>query len=116
MMKFWAYFAKTGTPGDSSNLVLWEPYLSKSDASYYLVLDNKKNLAMAIDDISFKSLTKELIIDTRLTKREKCVVLLQMFSFVGDDLYDENIINYPEKCERSDSEKFLKDNASFIEY
>ena len=116
MMKFWAYFAKTGTPGDSSNLVLWEPYLSKSDASYYLVLDNKKNLAMAIDDISFKSLTKELIIDTRLTKREKCVVLLQMFTFVGDDLYDENIINYPEKCERSDSEKFLKDNASFIEY
>tara|TARA_Y100000748_G_scaffold111176_1_gene93056 strand:+ start:5740 stop:7527 length:1788 start_codon:yes stop_codon:yes gene_type:complete len=116
MMKFWAYFAKTGAPGDSSNLVLWEPYLSKSDASYYLVLDNKKNLAMAIDDISFKSLTKELIIDTRLTKREKCVVLLQMFTFVGDDLYDENIINYPEKCERSDSEKFLKDNASFIEY
>ena len=116
MMKFWAYFAKNGAPGDSSNLVLWEPYLSKSDASYYLVLDNKKNLAMAIDDISFKSLTKELIIDTRLTKREKCVVLLQMFTFVGDDLYDENIINYPEKCERSDSEKFLKDNASFIEY
>ncbi len=116
MMKFWTTFAKTGAPGDSSNLVLWEPYLSKSDASYYLILDNKKNLSMADDNISFKSLTKELSADNRLTKREKCVVLLQMFTFVGDDLYDDNITEYPEKCNRSNSEKFLKDNASFIEY
>ena len=116
MMKFWTTFAKTGAPGDSSNSVLWEPYLSKGDASYYLILDNKKNLSMADDNISFKSLTKQLSADNRLTKREKCVVLLQMFTFVGDDLYDDNITEYPEKCNRSNSEKFLKDNASFIEY
>jgi hypothetical protein len=39
-----------------------------------------------------------------------------MFTFVGNDLYDENIKNYPGKCDRSNAEKFLKDNASFIDY
>jgi hypothetical protein len=39
-----------------------------------------------------------------------------MFTFVGNDLYDENIKNYPGKCDRSNAEKFLIDNASFIDY
>ncbi len=115
LMKFWTNFAKTGAPGMSSNLVSWEPYLSTKQGSY-LVLDKKKNLAMKEDNVSFKSLTNKLIDDNRLSKIEKCVVLLQMFTFVGDDLYDENIVNYPEKCVRGDSEQFLKDNASYIEY
>jgi len=42
--------------------------------------------------------------------------LLQMFTFVGDDLYDENIQYYPGKCNRSEAEQFLIENASFIEY
>ena len=71
---------------------------------------------MKEDNVSFKSLTNKLTDDNRLSKIEKCVVLLQMFTFVGDDLYDENIVNYPEKCVRGDSEQFLKDNASYIEY
>ena len=33
-----------------------------------------------------------------------------------DDLYDKHIKSYPGNCIRSESEKFLKDNASFIEY
>ena len=37
---------------------------------------------------------------------EKCVILLQMFTFVGDDIYDENIENYPGKCSRNESENF----------
>ena len=115
LMKFWTNFAKTGAPGMSSNLVSWEPYLSTKKGSY-LVLDKKKNLAMKEDNVSFKSLTNKLTDDNRLSKIEKCVVLLQMFTFVGDDLYDENIVNYPEKCVRGDSEQFLKDNASYIEY
>ena len=31
-----------------------------------------------------------------------------MFTYVGDDLYDENIKNYPEKLSREESENFLK--------
>ena len=68
------------------------------------------------DSISFKSLTKKLVNDDRLNDLEKCVVLLQMFTYVGDDLYDEYIKNYPKKCNRTESEEFLINNASYIEY
>ena len=44
------------------------------------------------------------------------VALLQMLTYVGDDLYDEYINEYPGKCDRAKSEQFLKDNASFIDY
>ena len=65
---------------------------------------------------TFKSLAEELYQDKRVSALEKCVILLQMFTFVGNDLYDENIKYYPGKCNRSDSENFLIENASFIEY
>ena len=39
-----------------------------------------------------------------------------MFTYVGDDLYDEYINFYGNDCDRNNSEQFLKDNASFIEY
>ena len=65
---------------------------------------------------TFQSLIDELIIDNRVNELEKCVILLQMFTYVGEDIYEENIKNYPNKCNRSDSEKFLLNNASFIEY
>ena len=117
MMSFWANFAKTGVPGKSTNDVVWQPIISKGnlDASY-MVLDNRKNLRMQSNTNTFKSLAKELYNDNRVNEIEKCVILLQMFTFVGDDLYDENIQHYPGKCDRSSSEQFLIDNASFIEY
>jgi len=39
-----------------------------------------------------------------------------MFTFVGDDIYDENIKDYPGKCNRKEAEDFIIKNASFIEY
>ena len=71
---------------------------------------------MMNDNISFLSLTDKLIKDQRVNELEKCVILLQMFTYVGDDLYEDNIKNYPKECNRDDSEKFLINNASFIEY
>ena len=65
---------------------------------------------------SFKSLAKELFEDSRVNELEKCVILLKMFTFVGNYLYDENIKHYPGNCDRSKSENFLIENASFIEY
>jgi len=116
MMQFWTNFAKNGTPGTSSNSVLWRPYTSKNGHSNFLVIDRKKYLKMQSEKLSFKYLTDQLSKDERVNDLEKCVILLQMFTFVGDDLYDENIENYESKCERTQSEKFLIDNASFIEY
>ncbi len=117
MMKFWTNFAKNGKPGKSTNSIEWLPYKSLKNAnSSFMVLDNRKNLKMKSDNISFGSLAKDLYKETAVTDLEKCVVLLQMYTFVGDDFYNNYINNYPGDCDRDDSEKFLKDNASFIDY
>lgn len=116
MMKFWTNFAKNGSPGESSNAVIWEKYQNINDIANYLVIDKKKKLMMVKNRTTFQSLIDELIEDNRVNEQEKCVILLQMFTYVGVDIYEENIKNYPNKCIRSDSEKFLINNASFIEY
>jgi para-nitrobenzyl esterase len=117
MMNFWTNFAKNGKPGISSNKQEWSKYdgLNETDSSF-MVLDNKRNLKMDKDNNSFKSLVKNLYNEEDITDLEKCVVLLQMLTFVGDDLYDDYISFYPGQCNRKDSEEFLKVNASFIDY
>jgi len=117
MMNFWTNFAKTSEPGVSSNNKEWLKYdgLNKINSNF-MVLDNRKNLKMNSDQNSFKSLVNDLFYESSLTELEKCVVLLQMLTFVGDDLYDDYITFYPGKCNRKDSENFLIENASFIDY
>ena len=114
MMKFWTSFAKSGFPGNSTNMVNWQGYDPSNPK--FLILDKRKNLRMSQDVVSFKMLSEDLYNDERVSALEKCVILLQMFTFVGDDLYDDYIDNYPGTCDRKKAEKFLKDNASFIEY
>ncbi len=116
MMKLWTNFAKTGEPGRTSNSINWEPFNHSKNKLDFIVLDNKKNLVMSNEYKSFKILTEEINLDKRLDDLEKCVILLQMFTYVGDDLYQENIRNYPKKCNRSKSEEFIRQNASYIEY
>ena len=117
MMRFWANFAKNGKPGASTNGINWSSIVKNSEfGSSFIVLDNKENLIMKSENHTFESLSQELYKDSRVSDLEKCVILLQMFTFVGDDLYDENIDNYPGECNRSESENFLIENASFIEY
>ena len=117
MMRFWTNFAKNGEPGESTNSIKWDPIVKDKElTSSYIILDRKENLKMNNNKKTFKSLAEELYIDKRVNDLEKCVILLQMFTFVGNDLYDENIRNYPGECDRSMSENFLIENASFIEY
>ena len=117
MMRFWTNFAKNGEPGESTNSIKWDPIVKdKKLTSSYIILDRKENLKMNNNKKTFKSLAEELYIDKRVNDLEKCVILLQMFTFVGNDLYDENIRHYPGECDRSLSENFLIENASFIEY
>jgi para-nitrobenzyl esterase len=117
MMKFWTNFAKNGKPGISTSGVEWTKYNGKKSLpSNYMILDNRKNLKMHKDEFSFFSLSKDLHKEDALTDLEKCVVLLQMLTYVGDDLYNQYANAYPGKCDRDESEKFLKDNASFVDY
>ena len=39
-----------------------------------------------------------------------------MFTYVGADIYDENIKEYPGICNREESESFIINNASVIDY
>jgi len=117
MMKFWSNFAKYGEPGYSSNNVKWEPYsFNENNVSNYMVLDKKKNLKMSSDNFTLEQLSQKLYSDSRLDDIEKCVVLYQMFTYVGNDIYKENIKNYPGKCDRRVSENFIINNASVIDY
>ncbi len=117
MMQYWTNFAKYGEPRESINSVIWEPYdINKSRNGKFLVIDKKKHMEMSSDSNTFESLMDELYLDIRLTELEKCVVLLQMLTFVGNDLYKEKSVGYKGSCNRATSENFLIDNASFIEY
>ena len=117
LMKFWTNFAKDGLPGESTNSVKWEPYdVNKSRNGKFLIIDKKKHLQMSYDTNTFESLMDDLYLDIRLDDLEKCVVLLQILTFVGNDLYDEKSKRYKGQCDRKASEKFLIDNASYIEY
>jgi len=117
MMNFWANFAKTAKPGISSNKQEWTKYDGLDEIeSNFMVLDNRANLKMDKDKNSFKSLVNDLYYEKDITDLEKCVVLLQMLTFVGNDLYDDYVNFYPGECNRRDAENFLRANASFIDY
>ena len=117
MMKFWTNFAKYGEPGYSTNNIKWELYnLDENNSSAYMVIDKKKNLKMSSDSISFKELTEMIYTDNRLNEIEKCVVLYQMFTYVGNDIYDQNMNKYPGNCDRKVSEDFIINNAGVIDY
>ncbi len=116
MIKLWSNFAKNGYPGSSSNGVVWEKFNIKDDNANFLIIDKRRNLKMSNETYNFKDLSLELFSDERLTNREKCVVLLQMFTLVGNDIYDDYKLYYPGECSRKDSEDFLKDNSSSIDY
>ncbi len=117
MMKFWTNFAKEGVPGKSTNSVEWLPYdVSNESESIFIILDNRGNLEMSSDNISFESLINNLHKETKVTDEEKCVILLQMLTFVGDDLYDNYAGKYSGSCNRNNAKKFLMDNAGFIDY
>ena len=113
-MKSWTNFAKEGVPGDSTNSVEWSSY-NASNESNFIILDNRASLQMSSDNISFESLVADLFKETKVTDLEKCVILLQMLTFVGDDLYDDYADAYPGSCDRSSAEKFLKDKGNTLQ-
>ena len=117
MMLCWSNFAKNGEPGLSTNGIRWNKYNGLTSLpSNYLILDKRRDLKMTFDNFSFSSLIQDLYEENDLTNLEKCVVLLQMLTYVGDDLYDDYADEYPGNCNRNESEQFLKDNADFIDY
>ena len=113
---FWSNFAKNGAPGTSSNRVEWLPYGSLKESKNFLILDNKSSMKLSNLFTTYKLLVEQLNNDTRVNELERCVILYQMGTFVGNDIFDD-IKRYASfECKRKDARDFLEANANFIEY
>ena len=115
MMLLWSNFAKDGSPGVSTNQIEWIPYNSLEETNF-LILDNKRNMKIANLYTSYKELVEQLNYDARVNELERCVILYQMGTFVGNDIFNEIKQFSSFDCDRTDAKKFLEANAGFIEY
>ena len=116
MMLLWSNFAKNGSPGKSSNGLEWLPYNQSANSKNFLVLDNRRNMKLADSYITYKKLVELLNNDTRVNKLEKCVILYQMGTYVGNDIFNELKQFSTFECEKKDARDFIQANANFIEY
>ena len=66
--------------------------------------------------ITYKDLVEELNLDSRVNELERCVILYQMGTFVGNDLFDDISKYATFQCKRVDAKRFLQENDSFISY
>ena len=116
MMKFWSNFAKEGRPGNSTNNIEWTSYNYLNNTKDYMILDNKRNMKMEYSQTSYKNLIQELNVDSRINELERCVILYQIGTFVGNDIFDviSNYANF--SCTKSKAQEFLRQNSSFISY
>ena len=87
MMNFWANFAKYGAPGESTNGIAWNRY--NKSTNEFIILDKKKNLQTKSEIKSFDELLSELSSDNRVNAEEKCVILYQIGSLIGNDIYED---------------------------
>ncbi|MDA9045603.1 carboxylesterase family protein [Gammaproteobacteria bacterium] len=115
MMLFWSNFAKKGIPGESTNGIEWLPYNSLTETNF-LILDNKSNMKVVNSYISYKELVQQLNHDARVDELERCVILYQMGTFVGNDIFDRIKQFSDFDCDREDARNFLEANKNFIEY
>ena len=116
MMLFWSNFAKNGNPGTSSNGITWNTYNTNPNKDNFMILDNRKNMKMTNSFITYKDLVEELNYDSRVNELERCVILYQMGTFVGNDIFDEISKHATFQCKRVDAMRFLQENDSFISY
>ena len=116
MMLFWSNFAKQGFPGVSTNGIEWLSYDNSNEAKNFIILDNKKNMKITDLYLTYKDLVEKLNDDNRVNELEKCVILYQMGTFVGNDIFDEIKQFSSFKCNRKDARFFLEANANFIQY
>ena len=110
MMRLWTNFAKTGSPGKSTNSIEWKKYLSIIIKRVSIILLKKEQVKNDIRINYIKFLSKSIILMIkRLNNLEKCVVImLQMFTYVGNDDYNKYEPKIIESIATENSERFFK--------
>jgi para-nitrobenzyl esterase len=115
MMKFWANFAKNGSPGISSNKKAWEPFIVNDEQSI-MILDKKSEIGMDKYNKDLNSLIDELELNSVINENEKCALLFQITTFVGEDIFDNHQSRLDGKCTREQARRFLDENNGVIEF
>ena len=73
-------------------------------------------MKLADSYVTYKQLVELLNSDSRVNILEKCVILYQIGTYVGNDIFDEIKQFSSFECERKEAREFLKANANFIDY
>ena len=115
MMKFWANFAKNGSPGISSNNKEWKPFISNNEQSI-MILDKRSAMRMSKFNKDLSSLIAELELSSVINEREQCALLFQITTFVGEDVFDDYQNSLDGKCTRELARGFLDENNGVIDF
>ena len=99
---------------ESTNGIIWNKYNESSNE--FIILDKKKNLQIKNEIKSFVELLSELSSDNRVNAEEKCVILYQIGSLIGNDIYEDLESKFDNNCSKESSKDFLRKNASFVSY
>ena len=116
MMSFWANFAKNGYPGKSSNNKDWIPYIDENGDKSIMILDKRSNLGITNFNKNLDSLITELELSSVINSREKCALLFQVTTFVGEDIFDDYQDRLDGKCTKNLAKAFLDENSGVIDF
>jgi para-nitrobenzyl esterase len=116
MMSFWAHFAKNGYPGTSSNNKDWTPYIDENGDKSIMILDKRSNLGITNFNKNLDSLITELELSSVINSREKCALLFQVTTFVGEDIFDDYQDRLDGKCTKNLAKAFLDENSGVIDF
>ena len=116
MMSFWAHFAKNGYPGTSSNNKDWIPYIDENGDKSIMILDKRSNLGITNFNKNLDSLITELELSSVINSREKCALLFQVTTFVGEDIFDDYQDRLDGKCTKNLAKAFLDENSGVIDF
>ena len=114
MMNFWTNFAKSGTPGVSSNDIYWESYEPNS-SNKILIIDEKKNLRISSLDLSLDDLANEISASNLLDDEEKCILLYETSNYIGDNSFNNYKDLMPFICSREEALRISERNSGSIE-
>ena len=114
MMNFWTNFAKSGTPGASSNDIYWESYKPNS-SNKILIIDEKKNLRISSLDLSLDGLANEISASNLLDDEEKCILLYETSNYIGDNSFNNYKDLMPFNCSREEALRISERNSGSIE-
>jgi len=115
MMNFWTEFAKNGSPGESSNGILWNKY-NPNNGKVILNIDEKKDLRIDNLNLSMKALVSEILLSDVIDNEEKCILLYETTNYVGDNSFDEFVKDVNFNCSRKKALRISKKNSATIDF